>query len=68
MAALAAVRVLCGCLLQRDGMAEAFELGDEPLGRAGGVAAAVVVGSEVVVELAVGEHVPDGAASGGAAL
>jgi hypothetical protein len=30
------------------------------LGGAGGVAAAVVVRAEVVVELAVGEHVPNG--------
>src|SRR4051794_10608468 len=52
------VRALCGCLLERDGVAEALELGDEAFGRAGGVAAAVVVGTEVVVELAGGEHVP----------
>src|SRR3954454_10455662 len=52
-------RPLCG-LLKRDGVTEAFELGDEALGGAGGVAAAVVVAAEVVVELAGGEHVPGG--------
>jgi len=36
-------------LLQGDGVSEALELGDEALGGAGGVAAAVVVGAEVVV-------------------
>ncbi len=41
-------------------MTEPLELGDETLGGAGGVAATVVVGAEVVVELAGGEHVPDG--------
>src|SRR3954466_13180365 len=50
---------LCG-LLKRDGVTEAFELGDEAFGGAGGVAAAVVVAAEVVVELAGGEHVPGG--------
>lgn len=46
--------------MERDGVAEAFELRDEALGRAGGVATAVVIGPEVVVELAGAEHVPDG--------
>src|SRR4051794_36750466 len=50
---------LCG-LLKRDGVTEAFELGDEAFGGAGGVAAAVVVAAEVGVELAGGEHVPGG--------
>src|SRR3954453_19383540 len=39
-------------LVQRDGVSEAFELSDQALGGAGGVAAVVVVAAEVVVELA----------------
>jgi hypothetical protein len=38
-----------------------FELADEPLGLACGVAALVVVAAEFSVELAGGEHVPAGA-------
>src|SRR3954454_7371302 len=54
-------RALCGAgFLKRDGVAEAFELGDEALGVAFGVAALVVVAAEVSVVLAVGEHVPVG--------
>jgi len=41
-------------------MAEAFELGDEALGGACGVAAGEVVAAEVVVELAGLEHLPAG--------
>ena len=37
-------------------MTERFKLGYQALGRPGGVAATVVVGSEVVVELAGGEQ------------
>jgi hypothetical protein len=51
---------LCGRLLEVDGVAEAFELGDEALGGLFGVAAGEVVAAEVVVDLAGGEHVPDG--------
>ena len=42
-------------------MSERFELGDEAAGLVFGVAAAEVVGAEVTVELAGGEHVPAGA-------
>ena len=42
-------------------MPERFELGDEALGGAFGVAALEVVAAEVSVELAGGEHVPAGA-------
>ena len=46
--------------LERDVVAEGFELGDESFGGAFGVAALEVVASEVVVGLAGGEHVPVG--------
>ena len=49
---------------ERDGVAEAFELGDEASGQAFGVAAGEVVGAEVSVGLAGGEHVPDRADPG----
>lgn len=49
-----------GGLLKRDGLAEAFELGDEAFDLAGGVAALVVVAAEVAVDLAGAEHVPVG--------
>src|SRR5215210_2464013 len=49
-----------GDLLEGDGLAEAFELGDEASDVAVGVALAEVVGAEIVVELAGGEHVPAG--------
>jgi hypothetical protein len=42
-------------------VSEALELGDEASGLALGVTAGVVVAAEVGVELAGGEHVPDGA-------
>jgi Zinc-binding dehydrogenase len=45
------VGALCGCLLEGDSVSERLELGDEALGGAGGVAAAVV-GTEVGGELA----------------
>jgi len=48
-----------GAFLQRDGVAEAFELGDEPAGLSFGIAAGEVLAAEVVVKLAGGEHVPD---------
>src|SRR3954465_9341056 len=51
---------LCGCVLQGDGVAEGFELGDEAAGVAFGITALVVVAAEVVVGLAVCEHVPVG--------
>src|SRR4051812_20217603 len=44
---------------ERDGVAEALELFDEALGLAFGVALGEVVGAEVAVGLAGGEHVPD---------
>jgi hypothetical protein len=47
-------------LLEDDAVAEALELGDESCGDPFGVAFAVVVAAEVVVELAGGEHVPAG--------
>ena len=40
-------------------MAEGLELGDKPFGDAFGIALAVVVAAEVVVELAGAEHVPE---------
>jgi len=40
-------------------VAEAFELFDEALGLAFGVALGELVGAEVAVGLAGGEHVPD---------
>jgi hypothetical protein len=50
---------LRGPLGQRDVVSEALELFDEALGLAFGVAAGEVVGAEVAVGLAGGEHVPD---------
>src|SRR5688500_15436768 len=47
-----------GHLLERDGVPEAFELGDEPAGAAFGVAADEEVCAGVAVGLAAGEHVP----------
>src|SRR3954454_6856149 len=55
-------KVRSGCrapLRERDGVSEAFELFDEPLGLAFGVALGEVVAAEVAVGLAGGEHVPD---------
>ncbi len=46
--------------LEGDGVAEAFELGDEASGGAGGVAAGVVVAAGIGVGLAGLQHVPDG--------
>src|SRR3954464_7445287 len=46
--------------LERDGVAEAFELGDEASGLSFGVAARVEVGAGVAVGLAGLEHVPGG--------
>src|SRR3954449_5429628 len=48
-----------GSFGQRDVVPEAFELFDEALGLAFGVALGEVVGAEVAVGLAGGEHVPD---------
>src|SRR3954454_15000241 len=48
-----------GVLCERDGVAEAFELFDEALGLAFGVALREEVGAEVAVGLAGREHVPD---------
>ena len=53
------VRSGCRGLLERDVVSEAFELFDEALGLAFGVAVGEVVGSEVAVGLAGAEHVPD---------
>src|SRR4051812_15649262 len=55
-------KVRSGChhrLRERDGVPEAFELFDEPLGLAFGVALGEVVAAEVAVGLAGGQHVPD---------
>jgi hypothetical protein len=49
-----------GGLLQGDGVAEAFELGDEALGGALGVAALEVGAAGVAIGLAGLQHVPDG--------
>src|SRR3954447_11736513 len=55
-------KVRSGChdpLRERDGVPESFELFDEPLDLAFGVALGEVVAAEVAVGLAGGEHVPD---------
>ena len=55
-------KVRSGCrgpLCERDVVAEALELFDEALGLAFGVALGEVVGAEVAVGLAGGEHLPD---------
>ena len=57
---LVAPRLGCRLWLQRDGVSEGLELGDEALRGFGGVAALEVVAAEVVVDLARGEHVPVG--------
>src|SRR5215211_1702531 len=48
-----------GPFSERDGVAEAFELGDEASGLSFGVAVGEVVAAEVAVDLAGGEDVPD---------
>jgi hypothetical protein len=48
-----------GLLGERDVVSEAFELFDEAFGLAFGVAVDEVVGAEVAVGLAGGQHVPD---------
>src|SRR3954452_512822 len=60
-------KVRSGCrgpLCERDVVPEAFELFDEALGLAFGVALGEVVGAEVAVGLAGAEHVPDRADHG----
>ena len=55
-------KVRSGCrgpLCERDVVSEAFELFDEPLGLPLRIALREVVGAEVAVGLAGGEHVPD---------
>src|SRR3954453_15105469 len=53
-----------GPLCERDVVPEAFELFDEALGLAFGVALGEVIGAEVAVGLAGGKHVPDRAEQG----
>jgi hypothetical protein len=47
-----------GGLLDGDGVSETFELGDESLGCALGIALGEVVGAGFAVQLAVGQDVP----------